>query len=60
MEKYMESDHNTNMAMIKITLAWVGATIGAVSLTQWVLISTLIFTLLQILVLIRKIWKGLA
>ena len=46
------------MAMLKIVITWLGTMIGGITLSSLVLTATLIFTLLQIYVLIRKIMKG--
>jgi len=51
-----EHDHAT----IKILIAWVGAIYGALTLSQLVLFATLVYTVLQIVVLVRKMWKGKA
>lgn len=39
-------------------IAWVGAFLGGVTLNQMVLTATLVFTLLQIFVLVRRVFKG--
>jgi hypothetical protein len=54
------NDHDTNTAVLKIIIAWVGTAVGGVSLSGLVLTATLIFTVLQIYVLVRKIIKGQA
>jgi hypothetical protein len=56
----MNNDHETNVATIKVLIAWIGAVVGGVTLSQLVLGATLIYTLLQIFILIRKMWKGQA
>lgn len=56
----MTPDHDTNTAIIKILAAWLGVMFGGITLSSLVLAATLIFTTLQIFVLIRKIWKGQA
>ena len=56
----MDSDHDTNMALLKVLIAWIGTAVGGVSLSSLVLVATLVFTLLQIYVLLRKIIKGQA
>lgn len=53
----MNADHETNVAMIKIFIVWAGTTLGSLSLSSLVLAATLIYTLLQIYVLLRKIWR---
>jgi hypothetical protein len=56
----VNNEHDTNMAMLKLLVAWAGTFIGGVSLSGLVLGATLIFTLLQIFVIVRKIWQGQA
>jgi len=56
----MTNDHETNMAMFKVMLAWAGTMFGGVTLSSLVLTATLIFTLLQIYILVRKLWRGQA
>ena len=56
----MTQDHDTNTAIIKILAAWLGATFGGLTLSTLVLSATLLFTVLQIIVLVRKILKGTA
>ena len=52
------SDHDTNMVTIKIILAWLGTIYGGITLSGLVLGATLIFTVLNIFVLVRdKIWR---
>ena len=54
----MTNDHDTNVAMLKVLIAWAGTMFGGVTLSGLVLGATLIFTVLQIIVLIRKMAKG--
>ena len=56
----MSDDHDTNIAMFKVLIAWVGVTLGGITLSSLVLSATLIYTVLQIFVLARKMWKGKA
>jgi len=53
----MDNQHDTNVATIKILIAWIGVAVGSISLSDLVLTATLIYTLLQIFMLIRKLWK---
>ncbi len=54
------SDHENNLTIyIKLFIAWAGALFGGVTLNQLVLGATLIFTLLQIFMILRRLWKGL-
>jgi len=48
-------DHATSAA--KVGLAWVGFWFGSLTLQDWVLIATLVYTLLQIVIAIRRVWK---
>ena len=54
----MNNDHDTHVATIKVLIAWLGVMVGGISLSNLVLASTLIYTLLQSFVLLRKLWKG--
>lgn len=56
----MTHDHDTNLALIKILAAWLGVTFGGLTLSSAALTATLIFTALQIIVLLRKMWRGQA
>jgi hypothetical protein len=56
----MTNDHDTNMATLKLLLAWAGTMFGGVTLSSLVLTATLIFTLLQIFILVRKLLRGQA
>lgn len=53
----MNNQHETNVATAKILIAWVGAAVGSLSLSNLVLTATLIYTLLQIFMLLRKLWR---
>lgn len=52
------TSHDTGVATVKLVIAWIGTFFGSVTLNHLVLGATLIFTCLQIYVLIRKIRKG--
>ena len=56
----MNDQHDTNMTILKLMIAWVGTVFGGVTLSGLVLGATLIYTLLQIVVLIRKMMRGQA
>lgn len=56
----MNDQHDTNMTMIKLMVAWAGTVFGGVTLSGLVLGATLIYTLLQIIVIIRKMMRGQA
>lgn len=53
----MSNDHDTNMATLKIIVAWIGAAFGSISLSSAVLVATLVFTLLQIYMIVRRLRK---
>lgn len=53
----MSSEHETSMAWLKIAIAWIGATLGGVTLSTLALVLTIAFTGLQIYILIRKLRK---
>jgi hypothetical protein len=42
----------------KTGIAWIGTILGYVTLSDVVLVATLIFTILQILLALRKLIKG--
>lgn len=48
------NDHD-NAVMFKLLLAWIGTAVGGVSMSTLVLGATLVFTLLQIYVMVRKL-----
>lgn len=54
----MNDNNETNVALLKVLIAWIGTAVGGVSLSGLVLGATLIFTLLQIYILVRMIIKG--
>jgi len=54
------NDHETNMATLKVLVAWLGVWFGGVSLSSLVLTATLVYTLLQIFILLRRLWRGKA
>lgn len=49
-------DTAADTATLKITVAWIGTVFGSVNLSDVVLFSTLIFTLLQIYKLAHDLW----
>lgn len=49
-------EEHSNAAILKITVAWMGAVVGSITLSQIVLFLTAIFTILQIWKLIRE-WQ---
>lgn len=53
----MSNEHETSMAWLKIAIAWIGATLGGVTLSTLALVLTIAFTGLQIYILIRKLRK---
>ena len=54
----MTNDHETNAAMIKVMIAWIGTMFGGITLSSLVLTATLIYTILQIILVVRKLIKG--
>lgn len=46
-------DQDTQAALIKVLVAWIGTMFGGIELSGLVLFATLIYTILQIYVLIR-------
>ena len=51
----MNGDH-TNVATMKILLAWFGAMFGGITLSNTALVMTIVFTGLQIYKLARDLW----
>jgi hypothetical protein len=56
----MTDQNETQVAMLKVVAIWAGTVFGGVTLSGLVLSATLIYTVLQIVVLVRKILKGQA
>ena len=56
----MSTDHDTNTATLKMVLAWIGMAVGGITLSDIALTTTILFTVLQIFVLLRKLWRGQA
>lgn len=56
----MNDQHETNLTLLKLLIAWAGTVFGGVTLSGLVLGATLIYTVLQIIVLIRKMMRGQA
>ncbi len=54
----MTNDHDTNMAVLKMMAVWAGTMFGGITMSSLVLGATLIYTCLQIFILIRKLWAG--
>lgn len=54
----MTNDHDTNAALAKVLIAWLGTMFGGVTLSGLVLGATLVFTVLQIFILLRKLYRG--
>lgn len=53
----MNNDHDTNVNMTKLLISWVGVVFGSISLQNVVLWATLIYTVLNIYLLLRRMWK---
>ena len=54
----MTNDHDTNTTLVQLAIAWIGTLVGGVSLSSLVLGATLVYTLLQITVVLRRFWRG--
>ena len=54
----MTNDHDTYAALVKILIAWIGTMFGGITLSGLVLAATLVFTVLQTFVLIRRLYRG--
>jgi len=52
-------DHDTNTAVWKMIIIWIATAAGNVTLNSAVLFVTLIYTLLQIFSLLRRLWKDM-
>lgn len=52
------NDHDTHTATLKLIIVWAGTLAGGITLSDLVLTATLIFTLLQIFMILRRLWKG--
>lgn len=50
------NDHDTHLAFWKLLVAWVGALLGGVTLSQLVLLATLVYTVAQTFFLLRDKW----
>lgn len=50
------NEHETNIATVKILIAWVGLLFGGITLSSVALVLTIIFTALQIYKLVRDLW----
>lgn len=53
------NDHDTNVAGLKLLIIWLGTMAGNMTLSTAVLGSTLVFTVLQIFMILRRLWKGI-
>lgn len=56
----MPNTQDNDTALLKVMIAWFGTMLGDVTLSGLVLTATLIYTLLQIVTLVRKLIKGTA
>jgi hypothetical protein len=52
----MSSHDDAGWVSFKVALAWVGLIVGSVTLTQWVMLATLIYTLANTFFLLRDKW----
>lgn len=55
----MEKDSSTLVVYVKLLVAWVGTAVGGITLNHLVLGATLIFTVLQIFVLLRRLRRSM-
>lgn len=46
-------------AVLKILCVWIASLAGQVTLSGLLMMATLIFTVLQIFMILRRLWKGL-
>ena len=54
----MIQDHETNASILKVAVAWIAWALGSITLSQLVLTATLIYTLINLFVLVRdKFWR---
>lgn len=51
----MEQNDSNFVIWFKIFIVWCGTTLGAMTLNNWVLLATLVYTSLQIVLSIRKL-----
>ena len=51
------NDHDIQETF-KIVMVWVAALAGTMTLNQILIVATLIYTLLQIFMICRRLWKG--
>ena len=56
----MTDDNETHAVIFKALVIWAGTVFGGLTLSSLVLSATLVYTTLQIIILIRKMWKGQA
>jgi hypothetical protein len=52
------TNQSDSRGALGVLIAWAGTVFGAYTLQQWVLIATLGYTLLQIVLSLRKLWRG--
>ena len=51
-------NQETSDMATRVGLVWTGTVLGGITLADLVRGATLIYTVLQIVVLLRKMWKG--
>jgi len=53
------TDEANYIATVKILIVWIATFFGSITLNQVMVVCTIVFTLLQIFMLLRRLWKGL-
>jgi hypothetical protein len=51
-------DQDKTASLFKLLLVWFGTTFGTITLNQWVLGATLVYTVLQIMLSVKKLFRG--
>lgn len=54
------NDNHPYLTTLAVGISWLGTWLGHVTLSNLVLCATLVFTVLQIFILLRKVWRGQA
>ena len=51
----MNSDHDSNASILKLVFVWVFAAFSSITLNQWLGVMTLIYTVIQIIISVKKL-----
>jgi hypothetical protein len=51
------TERDRELAAIKMSIAWLGTMLGSFTLSEIVLLATLIYTVLNIIKLVRDLWR---